>query len=280
VDFPEEETRSSDAAPFARALAGMARTLDLHLERAPQARMMREGVATVIYGRPNVGKSSLLNALLRRERAIVTAVPGTTRDTVEEEVQRGGTTFRLIDTAGIVAARDAVEEEALARSRQAVAAADIVLFVLDGAAPLEEADRRLFASLEEKRRLLLVNKSDLPEAWPRTAVHGWTRRPVFEVSARTGAGIPALEGALVESVFDGPPAAEETVWVTDTRHIEALRRGREALGRACASLEEGLPLDVAALDVRACAESIGVVTGAVCTQEILDAIFSKFCIGK
>jgi len=280
LDFPEEDTGEAAARRFAPLVAQAAGRMDVHLARSAQGRLMREGLRAAIIGRPNVGKSSLLNALLRQERAIVTPLPGTTRDTVEEVISIQGLAVQLIDTAGIVAARDAVEVEALARARQAMKEADLVLFVLDGSVGLEDEDRRLFESLADKAHIIVINKSDLPRAWDTTALSGWTTRPVIDVSALTGGRIAELEGAVLKSVFDGPPAWDEGAWVANVRHIEALRGGRQAVGRALASLEQGLSLDVAALDVRLAADSIGTITGAVCTEEVLEAIFSKFCIGK
>jgi tRNA modification GTPase len=280
LDFPEEDAGAADARRFAPAVREALQRMDAHLERSGRGRLMREGLRAVICGRPNVGKSSLLNALLRQERAIVTPIPGTTRDTVEEVVHIQGLAVELVDTAGVAAARDAVEEEALARSRQAVAEADIVLFVVDGSAALGDEDRRLFESFAGKPHLVVINKSDMPSACDKEALRGWTTAPWIDVSALTGHHIPELEDLILKSAFDGPPAWDEGVWVSNVRHIEALRRGREGLSRAADSLEKGLSLDVAALDVRGAADCIGEITGAVCTEEILDAIFSKFCIGK
>jgi len=280
LDFPEEGTGEATPRRFEPLLAQTVREMDVHLARSGRGRLMREGLKAVIAGRPNVGKSSLLNALLRQERAIVTPVPGTTRDTVEEVVPIQGLAVHLIDTAGIITARDPVEVEAVARTRKALEQADLVLFVLDGSVGLQDDDRRFLESLADKAHIIVVNKSDLPRAWDREALRGWTTRPLLDVSALTGDRIAELEGAIVRSVFDGPPAWDEGVWVANVRHIEALRRGRDGLVRAIDSLEKGLPLDVAALDVRAAADSVGTITGEVCTEEILDAIFSKFCIGK
>ncbi len=280
LDFPEEETGVAQARHFVPLLVQAADRMDAHLKRSVQGRLIREGLKVVITGRTNVGKSSLLNALLRQERAIVTPLPGTTRDTVEETIRIQGLAVHLIDTAGLTVARDAVEVEALARSRQAREKADIVLCVLDGSVGLQDEDRRLFESFADKAHLIVINKFDLPRAWDREALRDWTVGPVIDVSARTGDHIMELEQAVLKSVFDGPPAWDEGAWVSNVRHIETLRRGREGLTRAIDSLEEGLPLDVAALDVRAATQSIGEITGAVCTEEILDAIFSKFCIGK
>ncbi len=280
LDFPEEGTGPAETRRFVPLIAQAADRMDAHVRRSAQGRLMREGLKVVIIGRTNVGKSSLLNALLRQERAIVTPIPGTTRDTVEETIPIQGLAVQLIDTAGIAVARDAVEVEALARSRQALAQADVVLFVLDGSVGLQDDDRRLFESLADKTHLIVINKSDLPRAWDRGALCRWTARPVIDVSARTGEHIMELEQVVLKSVFDGPPAWEEGAWVSNARHIEALRRGREGLMRAVDSLKKGLPLDVAALDVRAAAESIGEITGTLCSDEVLDAIFSKFCIGK
>ncbi len=291
IDFPEDEVPPPDRAELA-ALVATAQmiTADL-LAGAAQGRVVREGVCCVITGRPNVGKSSLLNYLLRAERAIVTPIAGTTRDTVEETAIIGGVACHLIDTAGITATDDPIEQIGIARSRTALAAADLALLVLDRAAPLTEADRRLARELRDlgfgtaRKLLVVLNKSDLPaqvdaalatalvdDAGPGDAI------PVHAISVLTGAGLAELEAALVAAL--GGPATEGAALVARERHIAALRAAAAALTAAQTTLHEDLPLDLVAEDLRDAVHALGLITGASVTDDLLGAIFSEFCIGK
>jgi tRNA modification GTPase len=273
IDFPEDEVDEQEvAAPLERAKS----TLQDLIAGADAGIVFRQGVRTAILGRPNVGKSSLLNRLLRHSRAIVTPVPGTTRDTLEEVVNLGGIPFLLIDTAGIVESRDEVEALAVERSRKAVEQADFVLFVVDASEPLTESDEKLMDLLADKEVIVAANKSDLP---PRAGVDElpwlWA-----STSALTGAGIPELEKGMVNAVLGGRVITSDARMVTNPRHKEALQRAERHVVQAIASAEEGLAEDFVTIDLAAAVNALGDITGETVTEELLETIFSRFCIGK
>jgi tRNA modification GTPase len=273
IDFPEDEVEEQEVAgPLQAAQA----TLQDLLAGADAGIVFRQGVRTAIVGRPNVGKSSLLNRILRHARAIVTSTPGTTRDTLEEVVNLGGIPFLLIDTAGIVEGRNEVEALAVERSRKAIEQADFVLFVIDRSEPLTEADRQLIDLLAEKEVIVAANKSDLP---PRAEVDGlpWLRA---STSALTGVGIPELENGMVSAVLGGRVIASDARLVTNPRHKQALHRAGTLVAQALASLEDGMPEDFVTIDLTAAVGALGEITGETATEELLDTIFGRFCIGK
>lgn len=283
LDFSEEEGAVAGDG-FLKRLQAQALSVQELLEHSFEGRIIREGLRVAIAGRPNVGKSSLLNALLRQERAIVTPIAGTTRDTIEEFISIKGLAVRLIDTAGILEHRDEIEREALNRTRQALDSSDLVLFVLDGSCGISHEDERIGRETKDKKRVVVANKSDLPL---RLDLEDVRRRfgaaPVL-VSASQGANIPALEEAIRSSVLDGLGFARgdvaEGALISNVRHIELLKQCCSALNDAARTLAQGLSLEFAAVDLRKAVECLGLITGEVSSDELLDMIFSKFCIGK
>jgi tRNA modification GTPase len=254
--------------------------IDDLLSSSFKGRIIREGLKVVIYGRPNVGKSSLLNALLKHERAIVTPLPGTTRDTIEEFVNINGLAVRLVDTAGMCEHRDAIEKEALMRTQKSVEEADLILFVLDNSAPLTPEDRELARAITGRKAITVINKCDLKTGFQSCQAERLLVAPLVEVSALDGKNIPSLEDLIFQSVFDQANAGDEGFLVSSRRHIEIFVRARECLARALESYEKNLSTEFAAMDIRLAAETIGELTGEVLPEEVLDVIFSKFCIGK
>jgi tRNA modification GTPase len=292
LDFPEEEVPQPDRMVLAelarQARAGVAALL----AGAERGLLLRQGVRVAILGRPNVGKSSLLNALLGHDRAIVTPVAGTTRDTIEETATLGGVALHLVDTAGLVESDDPVERIGVERTRAAAATADVALFVLDGSQPLTAADHAAAADLRARgfgtptedgdaRPLVLVlNKDDLPPALSDAAAQAlWPAAPLARTSTLRPEGVRPLEEALVTLLRNGDAAGEDPL-VASVRHRDALRRAAEALATAGSALGEGIPLDLVALDLRAALEALGEITGETATADLLDRIFAEFCIGK
>ena len=230
----------------------------------------------MLAGRPNVGKSSLMNALLNQERAIVTDIPGTTRDVLTERISIGGVTAELSDTAGQRATDDPIERIGVDRAERAVAAADVVLIVLDAAQPIDDSDAALLASADE-RAIVCLNKQDARTVTDARQVRERTAAPVMEVSARTGQGVPALMEELGRRVGVGE---ESDGRLTARRHIELARSAADSLGAAIAAVESGLPLDTAAIDIRAALEALTEITGENATEAVIDRVFANFCVGK
>lgn len=280
VDFPEDEVEPQDLGPQLRA--ALARVEQL-LAGAAQGIIYRQGARVAIVGRPNVGKSSLLNALLRVERAIVTPIPGTTRDTLEESANLAGIPVALIDTAGIHESADPVEQLGIERARAALAGADLALLVLDAQQPLTPGDLAIAGLTLAKPTIVVWNKCDDP-AQPLPSLAGLDHpqcRATVATSARSGAGVDALARAVAGALLgSAPPAAAEARLVSNPRHRDALRRAEEHLRAALAGWETGHPTDLIGGDLTATLNALGEITGETVGDDLLDVIFSRFCIGK
>ncbi len=274
ADFPDEDVPAEDLRP---RLAAVRQALAQLAAGAATGAVYREGVRTAIIGRPNVGKSSLLNRLVRRERAIVTDIPGTTRDVIEETVSIDGVPLVLIDTAGINETTDPVERLGIERSRAALAQADLVLLVLDGSVPLTSDDLALVEAARARRAIAVVNKSDLPPA----AGAGTLPLPTVHVSARTGEGTEALVAAILACLSDdGLALAIDHAVTATSRQVDALRRALAGVDDALATASGAAPEDMIGAGVREAVVALGEITGDTVTEDLLDAIFSEFCIGK
>ncbi|MEO6461456.1 MAG: tRNA uridine-5-carboxymethylaminomethyl(34) synthesis GTPase MnmE, partial [Candidatus Eisenbacteria bacterium] len=276
VDFAEDVGGVIVPAPVAAALTAAEAALDRLLTGADLGRRAREGARVVLAGRPNAGKSSLFNALLGEDRALVTAEPGTTRDALAERLDLEGMPVRLLDTAGL---REAISIEALGveRARRELATADLVLWVIDGSRPRSAEDRAADLLVAGQPHVIARSKADLPVAAAPTDLAG----EAVAVSAVTGEGLPALRAALARALRDGRPsgAAAEAL-VTNGRHIDALRRAREAIAAARVGAAADTPGELVAGDVRAALDALGEVTGEAAAPDLLERIFARFCIGK
>lgn len=275
IDFPEDEIPEHDVA---EALSQATESLEELIAGADQGMIYRQGIRGAIVGRPNVGKSSLLNRLLRTSRAIVTPIPGTTRDTLEETINLQGIPLILVDTAGIAESEDVVERLGVERSRQALASADLALLVVDASEPLQDADRQIARLVGNKPALVVLNKTDLPvSAKTHDLVPGVQR---VSISALTGHGLQELEQAIVELVFSGKVVASDAPLVTNPRHKQALQQALEHVRGAKLAVDAGSPVDLVAIDVTAAANALGEITGETATEDLLEIIFSEFCVGK
>lgn len=269
TDFPDE----IEEAPTAAKLLDEARTLSGALRAAcdpRSARVLETGFNVVIAGRPNVGKSSLLNALLGEERAIVTSEAGTTRDAVRGAMELAGVRVNLTDTAGLREADSEAEKIGVKRAKEAVANADLALVVLDASQPLTEEDRETLAETESVNRWILLNKTDLPAA---------ARLPAADmtISAQTGEGVETLRERLRE---EAKKAQGGGALLTQARHIDAAQRAAESLDAMCRTLESGTPLDFAAVDATDALRALGEITGEDAAETVVDAVFANFCVGK
>jgi len=275
IDFPDDEIPPLDVQP---ALEQAAERL-VHLNREAQRGIVyRQGVHTVIVGRPNVGKSSLLNTLLRTERAIVTPIPGTTRDTLEETVDLQGVPLVLVDTAGINATEDVIERLGIERSRRSIARADLVLLTVDGSVAPQAEDLTVAALVQDKVSVVVLNKSDLGSAHQYGAL--LPGAPHVPVSALTGQGIPDLEETILRVILSGAITLGDDPVASNPRHRDIFRRALEHVREAMQADQAGMPADLVSIDVREAVDALGQVTGETASEDLLSTIFGEFCIGK
>jgi tRNA modification GTPase len=273
IDFPEDEIESQDIVqPLEEAL----QSLQELIATADSGIVYRHGVRTAIVGRPNVGKSSLLNRLLGQDRSIVTPIPGTTRDTIEEVVNLKGVPFILVDTAGIIHSKDLVESLGVERSRRAIEQADLVLLVIDTSEPVMEADREIIDLIGDKAALVVANKCDLPQ---RAELEELPWEKVF-TSALSGEGLAHLEERMVNLALGGKVFVSDTLVVNNPRHKSALERAEKNLSQALLSINSGIPDDFITIDLTAALNALGEITGETVQEELLETIFSNFCVGK
>ena len=297
LDFVDEDILCIQSAQLERVLHETQAELQRLIETFDEGRIIREGIKTAIIGRPNVGKSSLLNILLNMDRAIVSPVPGTTRDTIEESVAIAGMSLRLFDTAGLRHTEDFLEAEGIRRTRETLKEADLYLLLLDGSVGLTEEDRTLLHDHTNERCLIVVNKNDLPNhidtediltigCRDKNNVHPHdeesTRREsqIVRISAKTGMGMDNLKERIRTMFCQKQFETGQPPIVTHLRHKAALVRSQESILQAQHSLQSGMDGECLALDMRAALDALGEITGVVSTDDILDQIFRDFCIGK
>ncbi|RPF47176.1 tRNA modification GTPase trmE [Thermodesulfitimonas autotrophica] len=282
IDFPDD-VPGPEPAEIARRVERLLKQGEVMIENAAAGAVYRDGVVTVLAGKANVGKSSLLNALAGRERAIVSAVPGTTRDIIEEVVNVKGIPLRVLDTAGIRDAVEEVEKIGVERAREALGAAQLVIVVLDAVTGITAEDVAVFAACDGQERVVAVNKVDVAgrETITRAEIEALAGEvPVVYVSAVTGEGLTELGDAIAGKVFGGRVLRPDEVVVSRARHKEALRRFVAALRAARDGVAGGLPEDVVSLDLRRAVDALGEITGETVTEDVVERIFRDFCVGK
>jgi len=275
IDYPDLDV---DVAAIEPRVAELVAQIDRLLAQSEQGRIVREGLTVAIVGRPNVGKSTLLNALLAEDRAIVTPIPGTTRDTVEEEAPLDGIPVRWIDTAGLRETADPVEAEGVRRTQQAIDRSDLVLCLIDGSEPLKSEDEDLLSRAWNVPAILVITKTDLPTQWAAPASEGWSA--VLEVSAKRGEGIELLRAEIARLLVGGELPTRNSVLLLDAWERDLIRRMGEALHRALATIRDGHTADMVAEDLRAAYRIAGELQGIDISESILDTIFERFCVGK
>jgi len=281
IDYPEHDVAEVTAGMIRERCTDVLKEVERLLQFANQGKILREGIVAAIVGRPNAGKSSLLNALARENKAIVTDIPGTTRDIIEESVSIAGIPLRLLDTAGIRETSDVVEKIGVERSRGALNEADLILLVLNFHEPLHEDELKLLDELKDRPVIIVVNKIDLEGRldtdWIRQR---FPERRMVYLSAKEGTGLEDLERAVSELFLSGGVESEDLTYVSNARHISLLHRAASSLKDAIGAADSGVPVDLIQIDLASAWETLGEIVGDSVGESLLDQIFSKFCLGK
>ncbi len=281
IDYPEEDLEDLTNEEIDHGLAEIRTSLAALLKRSEQGRIIKDGLRTAIVGRPNAGKSSLLNALLQEERAIVTDIPGTTRDTIEESIKIGGVPLVLMDTAGIRETDNTIERIGIERAKASMEKADLIMAVIDGSEPLSKEDKDLLASLKGRKALVILNKYDLPQELDAKDVQALAGHiPVVPISARYGSGMEELEEELHRITDHQDAAAGRQLFLTNLRHVDLVKKSLDAVERAQESLAEGMPADCITVDLTEAWQTMGEITGDTIDNELINTIFERFCVGK
>ena len=250
------------------------------LKTSTDGKIIREGIETVIVGKPNAGKSSLLNLLVGENKAIVTDIEGTTRDILEEYITLHGITLKIVDTAGIRETEDVVEKIGVSRAREVAKGADLVLYVVDSSTPLDENDEEIIEMLKDRKAIVLYNKTDLASAVSMEALKEKINHPLIPISAKEETGIAQLADTIKSMFFSGKISFNDEVYITNARHKEALEEAEESLAMVKQSIEDGMPEDFFSIDLMAAYGSLGKITGEEVGEDLVNEIFSKFCMGK
>ncbi|MCR1899250.1 tRNA uridine-5-carboxymethylaminomethyl(34) synthesis GTPase MnmE [Irregularibacter muris] len=281
IDYPEYDIEEVTYDTLLKQAEEVKEKIQSLLKSADTGKILREGLNTVIVGKPNVGKSSLLNALLKEGRAIVTDVPGTTRDVIEDYININGIPLKIVDTAGIRETQDIVEKIGVDKSRQHMEQADLILFLLDVSNPLDDEDKTLMKLVKNKKTIILFNKTDLPTQVSQEEINKYFEgKTMIEISALKGKGLDALEEAISTMVFGGQVAISDTGLVSNIRHKNLLESAFDSIDITIGTIEDNLPLELVSVDLKDCWDYLGQVTGDTVSENIIDQIFANFCIGK
>lgn len=280
LDFVEEKLPIISFEEMVKALNKVQGELNNLLSTSVKGRLLREGLRVTLAGKPNVGKSSLFNALLAQDRAIVTNVPGTTRDTLEEKLEWDGMPVVLTDTAGLRTTVGKVERHGTERAKRAQKMSDLVLLVLDGSRPLTQDDKNIIGHLQQQPVVTAFNKCDKKQNIQPQALPDWIRAQAIWISAKTGAGLPDLKRALMNAVTRNLPETEDAVVITNRRHTRHLEKAAEKISEALQALDQKKSEEAVSLDIRGALDNLSAITGENVTDDVLSSIFRQFCIGK
>lgn len=279
VDYPEEDLEEVTSENITPKLLKLLSSIDSILITADEGKIIRDGLSTVIAGKPNVGKSSLLNALLNENRAIVTDVPGTTRDVIEEYFNLDGIPIKIIDTAGIRDTNDVIESIGVVKSLEKINEADLIIFMLDLSRPLDNEDKQIISRISDKKYIVLLNKSDLNSKIKFKEIEGLNPKYFIETSLLSGEGIDRLK-SMIKEMFFNQEIASDSIMLTNTRHKHALISASQSIEQAISTLHNTVAIDLASIDLRNAWSNLGEITGETVEEDIIDKIFSEFCLGK
>lgn len=280
LDDPEHITLDGYSDELVDKVDELLKDLKKLIDTADNGRRMQEGIRTVIIGKPNAGKSSLLNALVGEERAIVTEIEGTTRDILEEHIQLNGVSLNIMDTAGIRKTEDVVEKIGVDRAKNQVEDADLIIFVVDASRNLDENDFEIMEMISDKQVIVLLNKSDLETKVTKEMIKEHLDKPMIEISAKEEEGIYELEQTVKEMFFQGEISFNDEIYITNMRQKEALRQAYSSLLQVKRSIEDQMPEDFYTIDLMDAYEALGNITGETIGEDLVNEIFSKFCMGK
>ena len=250
------------------------------LDSSDNGKMLKEGINTAIVGKPNAGKSSLLNILVGEERAIVTEIAGTTRDILQEQIQIGGIGLNVIDTAGIRDTEDIVEKIGVNKSREYIEKADLIIYVVDSSTELDENDQEIIEAIQNKKAIVLLNKSDLDAKTDASILQTQLSKPILSISAKNNTGIHELETLIEEMFFSGKLSFNDEVYITNIRQKNALAEAQNSLKMVLQSIADGMPEDFFTIDMMNAYEALGTIIGESVGEDLVNEIFSKFCMGK
>lgn len=280
LDDPENYSLDGYAEELKTKLEAIIKEVHHLIDTAQEGKMIKEGIRTVILGKPNAGKSSLLNVLVGENRAIVTDIAGTTRDTLEEDVMIQGIPLKLIDTAGIHETVDIVEKIGVDKAMESVNQADLVFYVVDGAKPLDADDMRIMELLKDKKAIILMNKMDMKQIVDKLCITSKIDAPVVEISAKTGEGMEELYELIQRMFFHGRLSMNDEVYITNLRHKQALTDAEQSLLQVVNSIDAGMPEDFLSIDLMTAYEQLGAILGESLDDDLANEIFDKFCMGK
>lgn len=280
MDDPEHINADDFGETLRENVKDYIKAIETLIASADNGRMIKEGIKTVIVGKPNAGKSSLLNVLVGDERAIVTDIAGTTRDTLEEFIQIHGIPLNIIDTAGIRDTDDIVERIGVDKAKNFAEDADLVIYVVDGSTDLDHNDRAITEMIKDKNVVVLINKIDLNHVTTKAMIEKEINKPVIEISAKEEQGIDLLEQQLKDMFFGGHLSFNDEIYITNARHKAALMDALESLKMVLQSIDDGMPEDFYSIDLMNCYDSLGSLIGEATGEDLVDTIFSDFCMGK
>jgi len=281
LDYPDEDVEEISLRKLKEGLEEIRRKISMLLDTASTGRIIRDGLNTVIIGKPNVGKSSLMNALLRESRAIVTEIPGTTRDTIEEYINIKNIPIKLVDTAGIRETEDIIEKIGIEKSKESFNKADLVILILNAAEGMTAEDLHIISHIKASKTIVLLNKMDLGRLLPEEEIKKHLpEAKIIWTSIKDGTGIEALENEIVSIVYGGRLRQTETAMITNVRHMDLLEKAGSSIDDAIEMCDSGAALDFIEVDIRRAWEQLGEIIGETVAEDIIDEVFSRFCLGK